>query len=83
MISTALGMVITADGILTVLLTIVLHRSRTGFKSYVASFALLSLRTLMTLRLQDRLDDQCPHHVHDKHRHVTRLALNELVLISG
>ncbi|KAM5544700.1 hypothetical protein V8D89_001598 [Ganoderma adspersum] len=48
MISTALGMVIAADGILTVLLTIVLHRSRTGFKSTDSMINVLIMYTINT-----------------------------------
>lgn len=36
------GIVVAADGILTVMLTVVLHRSRTGFKSCVVLSILLS-----------------------------------------
>nr|VWP01433.1 Neutral alpha-glucosidase AB [Ganoderma boninense] len=49
MISTALGMVIAADGILTVLLTIVLHRSRTGFKSTDSMINVLIMYTINTV----------------------------------
>ncbi|TBU46915.1 hypothetical protein BD309DRAFT_556668 [Dichomitus squalens] len=48
MVSAALGMVIAADGILTVLLTIVLHRSRTGFKSTDSMINVLIMYTFNT-----------------------------------
>ncbi|PIL32224.1 hypothetical protein GSI_05469 [Ganoderma sinense ZZ0214-1] len=48
MASAAMGMVIAADGTLTVLLTVVLHRSRTGLKSTDSMLNILIMYTINT-----------------------------------
>nr|VWP02581.1 5-aminolevulinate synthase (EC (5-aminolevulinic acid synthase) (Delta-ALA synthase) (Delta-aminolevulinate synthase) [Ganoderma boninense] len=51
--SAAMGMIITADGTLTVLLTIVLHRSRTGLKSTDSMLNILIMYTINTVYSND------------------------------